>query len=66
MENRFDELFFKNHSSYKRDLEKKVSWRCYALGVLFGVIAAMALILLGIFCSSFTDSMISLFFLSIQ
>ncbi|MCD6040198.1 MAG: hypothetical protein K0S27_1598 [Gammaproteobacteria bacterium] len=59
MANRFDELFFKNDSSATRDLDKKINGRYYALNVLFSVII-MSLILAGIFCSSFIDSIISL------
>ena len=64
MENKFNAFFFKSGSSDRQHSENKISWRRYALILLFAVIL-MSLILVGIFCSSFLDSMISLFVLAI-
>ncbi len=58
MENRFDKLFFKSDTSYKRDLRSKMNWRRYAWGLFFGVIA-VGLVLAGIFFSTVFDSVAS-------
>jgi hypothetical protein len=58
MENRFDKLFFKSDTSYKRDSMSKMNWRRYTLGLIFGAIAGGGL-LAGIFFSAVFDSVAS-------